>query len=115
MTTQRAAAPPTSYPVGSDETPLPSSTARLEKLIERQWRIYTDITDLVRFGDAKAGILLATDGAVAAVLLRALSDNKELSRGHPLVLVMAAMAGIALIASVTFCLICILPARRAKG
>jgi len=106
---------PAAFPArGVESQPLPSE-ARLEKLAALQWRIYSDISDLIRFGDAKAGVLLATNGALAAVLLRALSDNKALSATHPLLILMAGAAGLALMVSVAFCLKCIIPARRAHG
>ena len=77
--------------------------------IDDQWKVLGSLTELIRFADAKAGALLATNGVLAAAVTGTLRDNRPLTLGHAWIFVPAAAGLAGLIVSAFFCLDCIRP------
>ena len=96
-----------------DRPPVPDSD--VHRAIDTQWLIYDAINEWIRFADAKAGALLATNGVVAVAALGAIKENAALFADHRLLWWTSLLGVFGLGVSAFFCLDCIRPRTRAGG
>ena len=78
-------------------------------LNESLWRVYTSTNEWIRFSDAKAGIVLATEGVVVGVVYSNISSLRDIVVHHPAFFYFLLACSISGAVSFYFSVRCLLP------
>lgn len=81
----------------------------MEKLPELLWKIYEDISGLIKFLDTKAAAILASNGAIIAVVFSKILDNSEFLLNHKMLLSSLIVGLIFGFASIYYAICCLSP------